>query len=541
MCRTNLLPLLFGALVSVGVCAGALAADHIDGPRAIEDPPADITDIFAFPSPERPGHLVVIMNVNPFAGDDTRFSEALDYRFIIRRAEIVPGEEAESMPGFSTDRELRITCNTGAPEAGSDDRSAKQRMTCNGLGEKPVSAWLNDLASDTTSSYSVRLFAGLRSDPFFLDGDALDEFTLSETIPGEMGGGINGLQDANVLSIVLELDPRAYLGSGTLLAIAAETGPRGHPDRRVDRMGRAEITNTLIAVAAHAGLEDHDTLKDLYNSEASFDVLEQNLGLYRDRIHANLFFYDRFDGELDWRLQPGRLPIVDMLLDDHLIVDLAKSCSDHSYLAIERAILRGELHRTCGGRRPNDDIFSMTNTLMVEGVGMDPESLIVVGVDEPTRWADATWPYLAVPNSQHAETAVSVTLDASCDVVWAEIGEFTSLDDWYPGIVKLDIGGEGLGATRSALLENGAQIIEQLQAVDQQARRYTYSMLSGPLPVANYQASLQAQDAEGGVGCDIVWSAEFDADGAPKLPVIDAVNGIFQAGLDNLKAQFTGG
>ncbi len=541
MFRINLLPLLLGSLGSVGLCASALAADHIDGPRAIGDPPADITDIFAFPSPERPGHLVVIMNVNPFAGDDTRFSETLDYRFIIRRAVIVPGEETENKPGLSTDRELRIACNADEQVADNDDRSAKQRMICNGLGEEPVSAGLNDLTSDTTSSDRVRLFAGLRSDPFFLDGEALDEFTLSETMPEDMEEGINGLQDANVLSIVLELDPRPYLGSGTLFAIAAETLSRDRRSTRIDRMGRAEITNTLIAVAAHAGMEDHDTLKDLYNSESSFDVLEQNLGQYRNRIHANLFFYDRFDGELDWRLQPGRLPIVDMLLQDHLVVDIAKPCDDGSYLEIERAVLRGEPHRTCGGRQPNDDIFSMTNTLMVDGLSIDPESLIVVGVDEPTRWADAAWPYLEKPNSQHAETTVSVTLDASCDVVWTKIGEFTSLDEWYPGIARLDIGGKGIGATRSASLENGAQIIEQLQAVDRQARRYTYSMLSGPLPVVNYQASLKAQDAEEKIGCNVIWSAEFDADGAPKLPVIDAVNGIFQAGLNNLKAQFSGG
>ena len=383
----------------------------------------------------------------------------------------------------------------------------------------------------------ARLFVGLRSEPFFLDFETLDGFTLSETLPDDKGG-INSLQDANILSIVLELNTSAYLGDDTLFAIAAETESKGHSGRRIDRMGRAEVTNVFLAVAAHTGLDDHDTLKDLYNSEATFDVLDDNMGRYRDRLYASLFFYDRFDGELHWRLQPGRLPIVDMLLQDHLVVDIGKPCNDGNYLEIERAVLRGEPHRTCGGRRPNDDIYSTTNTLMIEGISMDPESLIVVGVDEPTRWADATWPYLAEPNSQHAETAVSVTLDASCGVVWAEIGQFTSLNDWYPGIARLDIGGEGVGATRSAFLENGAQIVEQLQSVDQQERRYSYSMLSGPLPVANYQASLEAQEAKDGVGCDVVWSAEFDANGAPKLPVIDAVNGIFWAGLENLETQF---
>ena len=42
-------------------------SDHISGPRALAEPVADITDVYAFPSPERPGHLVVVMNTLPFA------------------------------------------------------------------------------------------------------------------------------------------------------------------------------------------------------------------------------------------------------------------------------------------------------------------------------------------------------------------------------------------------------------------------------------------------------------------------------------------
>ena len=42
-------------------------SDHISGPRALAEPIADITDVYAFPSPERPGHLVLVMNTLPFA------------------------------------------------------------------------------------------------------------------------------------------------------------------------------------------------------------------------------------------------------------------------------------------------------------------------------------------------------------------------------------------------------------------------------------------------------------------------------------------
>ena len=37
-------------------------SDHISGPRALADPIADITDVYAFPSPEQPR--------SPRAGDE---------------------------------------------------------------------------------------------------------------------------------------------------------------------------------------------------------------------------------------------------------------------------------------------------------------------------------------------------------------------------------------------------------------------------------------------------------------------------------------
>ena len=42
-------------------------SDHISGPRALADPIADITDVYAFPSPEAPGRLVLVMNTLPMA------------------------------------------------------------------------------------------------------------------------------------------------------------------------------------------------------------------------------------------------------------------------------------------------------------------------------------------------------------------------------------------------------------------------------------------------------------------------------------------
>src|SRR5215510_9692307 len=58
-------------------------SDHFSGPRALAEPIADITDFFAFPSPEQSGHLVLVMNTLPYAPPAARFSDGLVYRFRI--------------------------------------------------------------------------------------------------------------------------------------------------------------------------------------------------------------------------------------------------------------------------------------------------------------------------------------------------------------------------------------------------------------------------------------------------------------------------
>src|SRR3954462_10302895 len=82
-------------------------SDHISGPRALADPIADITDVYAFPSPERPGRLVLVMNTLPFAKPSDAFSDGLIYRFRLRPLTGVPGEGA---PFTAMDDEFVLDC-----------------------------------------------------------------------------------------------------------------------------------------------------------------------------------------------------------------------------------------------------------------------------------------------------------------------------------------------------------------------------------------------------------------------------------------------
>src|SRR5215211_6476380 len=93
---------------------------HISGPRAVAEPIADITDLYAFPSPDRPGHLVLVLNTLPFAPPSARFSDALLYRFRIR--ELTRNDPEVGSPFSPTEDDILVDCvfSTPQPEDGGE-------------------------------------------------------------------------------------------------------------------------------------------------------------------------------------------------------------------------------------------------------------------------------------------------------------------------------------------------------------------------------------------------------------------------------------
>ena len=77
-----------------------------------------------------------------------------------------------------------------------------------------------------------------------------------------------------------------------------------------------------------------------------------------------------------------------------------------------------------------------------------------------------------------------------------------------------------------------------LETIDEKDRLYRYSIVSGPLPVANYTATLRVRDDGKGQAL-VEWSSEFDpAAGAPEMDAIKTVQNVYQTGFDNLKKMF---
>lgn len=359
------------------------ASDHVDGPVATGDPVSDITDLFVFPTPGRPGHLTVVLDVYPLVSSRGHFSDQVRYEVRMRRAR---ARGSGLAVGFDVlDDEYRVSCSVETPH----EWFSSHHMTCQSTAGTTVEATVDEV-HDVDPSSGLRVFGGRRSDPFFLN-------TKWFTSVSEKGVLLepeddNGLKDTNVLSIVLEVDLQAELppGEGSLLAVAAQTtttDAESGATRRLDRVGRPELTNVCMVA------REREELKPRYNTEDPFDIAADDLPIYRERLRDNVDWYDGIDGARQWP-KAERDALVELLLDDFLVVDTSPGCTGAGYFELEAALLRGDRSTSCGGRALDDDIMDTLVTLLVNR-GLGPE--LHDGVSRATRPSTTSFPYLAAP------------------------------------------------------------------------------------------------------------------------------------------------
>jgi hypothetical protein len=126
-----------------------------------------------------------------------------------------------------------------------------------------------------------------------------------------------------------------------------------------------------------------------------------------------------------------------------------------------------------------------------------------------------------------ATASATLRVSVPASTVWTLIGGFQSLPDWLPFIASSEAseGGEG------------AVIVEKLQTFDEANRTYSYSIVSGPFPVTHYLATLQVA-AAGEQESVITWSGSFTPEGVSDAEAETIFQGVYQGGLDALKANF---
>jgi Domain of unknown function (DUF4331) len=360
-------------------------SDHFSGPAVMGDPSVDITDFYAFPSPERRGNLVLIMDVFPMATSQSFFSDVLTHRFRLRPLTRSGGSVA---PGTA---EYTIDITFSAVPEGTSVQKGKI-VTSDGR-------WASFVVGKPLEQDGMRVFAGLVSDPFFMDVEATIRIDISGKLSFNTAAN-NSAQFRDVLSIVVEIPfapiVERFNGATLIAAIAENFVTRSGKPIRIERVGRPEIKNVLLANPTREprGVE----LRDLYNKENAFSLSKEYRPLYESRLDASLAFFDGLDGRTAWPLGPdGRHPLRDLLMSDFLILDLAHAFAQGNFLEIERSLSNNRPHESAGGRWLDDDILDEMLTLYVNG---GRGERVGDGVDAPTKPASRSFPYVREPNKR---------------------------------------------------------------------------------------------------------------------------------------------
>jgi hypothetical protein len=359
-------------------------SDHVDGPRSIGEPAADLTDLFAFISPESPARTVLAACVFPRAGEDAMFSNAIDYSIVVRPVSVAGvGLAAKFQPN---ETEIRFSFRFQVLERDAAGNPI-QRGVCTLPDGRKLSLRVNDESGASTPERDVRVFAGLRSDPFYLAWDI-----------GRLKRLPNLLEHTNVLSMVVELDSGLLdPAPGSLFGAIAETvpipqppTPLGYPAPRIDWVGRPEQTNMRLNNPAMAGIVD---LRDLWNQQTPFAITKSLQPLFLQRLKDSFAVWDGLDGKADWTAETLAAN-ANVFLDDFLLFDIAKPITDDSHLEIEKSTLDGRPYRTGGGRTVDANVIDILLTWLVN---RDRE-FIQGGATGATKPGLKVFPYLATPN-----------------------------------------------------------------------------------------------------------------------------------------------
>jgi len=337
------------ALATLSSVSALRAADHRDGPGVRADPAADINDVFAWMAPDA-NRVYLAMTVFPFAAAEARFSDSAQYVF-----------HTASGPAFGqiAAEEVNLICTF----------NVAQEITCH-IGDVTVSGDAHDPAGLASADGRLRVFAGLRNDPFFfnLNGfqrtarivagatglipdDAgcpnVDQATsqmLVQQLMTEPDGSpaTDEFAGANTLAIVASVDKSLLTANGAILAVWASTNRasstacagdlNGDGDVRIDELvlsvsnalsGCTSATappllglqvermgragiNTAVVDPFFANEEDHGVVQNAYNASAD---PTQWASQFAARMAGNLAILDSLDAVCGNQLLAGPQPV----------------------------------------------------------------------------------------------------------------------------------------------------------------------------------------------------------------------------------------
>jgi hypothetical protein len=247
MLRLQMILLAAAAALAAAPCA--FASDHRDSPQIVGNPNADIADFYAFLNPQDSSKLVLVMTVNgysvPALEKRSMFSPKVRYRFNIdndgdyradERVELRFGKAEFTQHVGSTWTSQTFLATFSMEELGPIRGSTT-----------PATEVLQAALEPTIfeGERGVKVFAGLRDDPFFFDLTGSDRIFTGQQ--PKFISGIDNFAGFNVSAIVVEIPLQSVYRKKPmhLWATTEELSPGGSW-RQIQRVGNPAVKAVYI-------------------------------------------------------------------------------------------------------------------------------------------------------------------------------------------------------------------------------------------------------------------------------------------------------
>jgi hypothetical protein len=286
-----------------------------------DDARLDLTDVFAFVSPEDSSKTVLIIDVNPFMTEPAFHPDAV-YRINIDNDGDAHADVAFTVVFSKLEREMQTATVYLARGRDADQPEPAGDII---ISSVPVGF---DASAHSVMAGPCRLFIGERSDPFFADAEgALHGFNFT---------GQDAFAGKNVLSIAIEV-PNEILGPSPLIGVWAEVSLRGNDGRLVqmDRGGHPSLTllngqDVKMATRYNAGQPADDRQSSFVDDWSQ--VLETAGGYSPDEAREALLtiFPDilQYDRSMPATYPNGRIPTDDVFDARLSVISHGKISSD---------------------------------------------------------------------------------------------------------------------------------------------------------------------------------------------------------------------
>jgi Domain of unknown function (DUF4331) len=376
----------------------ARGSDHLDSPTTVANPQADVTDVYAWISPEgRQLNLVMTLQ-------GRTFSNKVQYVLHVDSGRVFGQTNASTAIECRFDAANAIKCDVGKADSAAGDAT--------------------NPAGLESHNHRFRVYAGLRDDPFYNNVKGLlggyrvatqatkkgamvdaagcahfDEATANEILDQmshtDGGPAQNLLNDWTVSAIVISVDLSVVSPGGTLLAVWGTTSSAG---KALDRMARPFVANTLLGIAPFSTDDSSGMRRQEFNQAPPGTAP----GFIPD-LQKSLAFQDSLDGRCGNQLlarateSPSRYrALAKVFADDRLWVNSASSVCTQ-FFAVELANLAGSKASSgdCGGRAPTYDTSNVWRSLLIAGT----TSGVSDGLHQDEHRPSATvFPFLAEPD-----------------------------------------------------------------------------------------------------------------------------------------------